>query len=117
MEDLLGSLHCYGRKATPGGQTTPAPAAGGKVKAVLLSKPGPAYTEAARSACISGVVKLRMVLARDGRVTCILPVSTLSHGLTASAISAARKIKFNPATVGGRPVSQWVTVEYNFECR
>ena len=30
------------------------------------------------------------------------------------ALNAARGIKFKPATKDGRPVSQFVTIEYNF---
>jgi TonB family protein len=34
--------------------------------------------------------------------------------LTEKAIAAAKKIKFTPAEKDGRPVSQYVTLEYNF---
>ena len=85
-------------------------------KAVLSSKPEPSYTEAAREACVDGVVKLRLVLASDGTVKHILPLKSLSHGLTEKAIAAARKIKFVPATKNGRPASQWAVIEYSFNC-
>ena len=68
----------------------------------------------ARRANISGVVRLRAVLAPDGRVEHILVLKWLSHGLTEKAVAAARRIKFNPATVNGLPVSQFVTLEYEF---
>ncbi len=83
-------------------------------KAVITAKPEPGFTEQARNANISGVVRLRAVLAADGRVTHILVIKSLSHGLTERAVSAARGIKFKPATVDGRAVSQYVTLEYNF---
>lgn len=83
-------------------------------KATIISKPEPAYTEEARLAGISGVVRLRLVLGFDGRVHNIAVMRSLSHGLTEKAIRAARNIKFIPAMKNGVPVSQYVMVEYNF---
>lgn len=83
-------------------------------KARLLNKPEPGFTESARRAGITGTVRLRVVLGSDGRVRHVLVVRGLSHGLTERAVSAARKIRFVPATVNGQPVSQYVTLEYNF---
>jgi outer membrane biosynthesis protein TonB len=34
--------------------------------------------------------------------------------LTEKAIAAARQIRFQPAQKDGRAVSQWITIEYNF---
>jgi hypothetical protein len=38
----------------------------------------------------------------------------LSHGLTARAVEAMRKIKFEAAVKDGRPVSQYATIQYHF---
>lgn len=83
-------------------------------KANILSKPEPLYTEQARKKQISGTVRLRMVLSFDGKVRHILVLHGLKGGLTEMAVNAARQIKFKPATKDGRPVSQFVTIEYNF---
>lgn len=83
-------------------------------KAQILSKPEPFYTEEARQKQISGKVRLRMVLSFDGRVRHILVLQGLKGGLTQMAINAAWRIKFTPATKDGRPVSQFVIIEYNF---
>ena len=83
-------------------------------KARILKRPEPMYTERARRNMTRGAVVLRLVLAADGTVKYIVAVRRLPDGLTESAISAARKIKFVPATKDGRPVSQYVTVLYNF---
>lgn len=83
-------------------------------KAVITSKPEPSFTEEAQRANISGVVRLRAVLGADGRVKYILVVKSLPLGLTERATAAARGIRFKPATVNGHPVSQFVTLEYNF---
>lgn len=83
-------------------------------KAQILSRPDPLYTEGARKSGISGMVRLRMLLSFDGRVRHILVLKGLGGGLTEKAINAARGIKFTPAIKDGRPVSQFITIEYNF---
>lgn len=84
------------------------------VKARLLAKPEPTYTEKARREGISGVVVLRTVFSATGEVTNIRVVSGLPHGLTEQAIKSAKKIKFTPAMKDGKPVSMWMQLEYNF---
>lgn len=83
-------------------------------RAEILAKPTPRYTEEARRAGVSGVVRLRVVLGADGAVRHVLVLRRLSHGLTERAVEAARQVRFRPATLGGRPVSQYVVLEYGF---
>ena len=83
-------------------------------RARLLLKPEPQYTEEARRNSITGTVMLRVVFSSFGRVEQIRALQTLPFGLTEKAIAAARQIKFVPATKGGRPVSVWMQLEYNF---
>jgi len=83
-------------------------------KARLLSKPEPMYTETARQQQIVGTVVLRCVFASDGTIKHILVVQAVPGGLTERAIAAARKIKFVPAQIDGKPVSMWMQLEYNF---
>lgn len=84
-------------------------------KAIVLSKPEPAYTAAARNAFVTGRIILRAVFAADGTVRHILVMKALPHGLTENAVNAARKIKFTPAVKDGRPVSMFVQLEYYFD--
>lgn len=84
------------------------------VKAQLLARPKPQYTDAARQNNVQGTVALRVVLSADGSVGSVTPVRGLSHGLTEKAIAAAKQIRFSPAIKDGRPVSVAITVEYNF---
>jgi len=84
------------------------------VKARLLTRPQPSYTEDARKNEISGTVVLKVVFAKNGQVMNIRTVSGLPYGLTEQAIKAARKIKFTPAMKEGKPVSMWMQLEYNF---
>lgn len=83
-------------------------------RARVLLKPEPAYTEDARRNQIEGRVTLRVVFASNGDVVQIRAVHTLPYGLTEQAIAAARRIKFVPAVKGGRPVSVFMQLEYNF---
>lgn len=83
-------------------------------RALIQGKPEPLYTDRARRNGVSGMVRLRLVLGADGKVQHIYPTRRLPDGLTEAAIGAARRIKFIPAIKDGRPVSQFVTIEYNF---
>ncbi|HYY43146.1 MAG TPA: TonB family protein [Pyrinomonadaceae bacterium] len=84
-------------------------------RAVILSRPAPQYPRRARQSGVAGRVVLRLILAASGEVDeRIAVVEGLPEGLTEAAIAAARKIKFIPAERDGQPVSQYVTVVYNF---
>lgn len=84
------------------------------VRATINDKPEPGYTEEARDKNVEGLVRLRAVLARDGEVKHILVLKGLPAGLTEKCVEAASRMKFTPAAKGGRPVSQFVVLEYNF---
>lgn len=84
------------------------------VKAVVISKPEPTYTQDARMNQITGTVVLRCVFRSSGAVTNITVVSSLEHGLTERAVGAARQIKFIPAVKDGHFVSMYIQLEYNF---
>lgn len=83
-------------------------------RARLLAKPEPQYTEEARRNQITGTVVLSVIFASTGEVAQIRAVRTLPFGLTERAIAAARQIRFVPAMKGGRPVSVFMQLEYNF---
>jgi tetratricopeptide (TPR) repeat protein len=115
LREQLEAMRLYGQVYTrpepereifaPGEVTT---------KAVITFKPEPSYTEQARNNLVTGIVRLRVVLAADGTVKYPLVLRALSHGLTEKSIRAAQMIRFTPATKDGRPVSTIVTIEYNF---
>jgi TonB family protein len=84
------------------------------VKARIISKPWPRYTDEARNKQITGTVVLRAIFAANGRVIGIRTFKGLPGGLSEQAIKAARKIRFVPAMKDGRPVSVFIQLEYNF---
>lgn len=84
------------------------------VRARVLFKPEPQYTEEARRSQITGTVILSVVFSRNGQVTNIRAVQTLCCGLTEKAIASARQIRFVPAVRNGQTVSTYMQLEYNF---
>lgn len=110
--EQAGSMRFYGRAEGEGsGVFRPSEVL---VRATILAKPEPGYSEDARRKNVSGTVRLRAVLAADGRVRNIAVVRSLPDGLTEMCVRAARQIKFKPAFKDGHDVSQYVTLEYNF---
>jgi TonB family protein len=84
-------------------------------RAVIKAKPNPGYPRGARRYGVEGIVKLRIILGADGRVSDKMEVlEGLPHGITEEALKAARRIVFEPARKDGRPVAQYVTVIYHF---
>lgn len=84
-------------------------------RALIVFKPEPVYTDKARRNKVTGVVRLRLVLASTGKVARVEVVKDLPDGLTEKAVEAARRILFLPAVVGDRRVSQYAVLEYGFD--
>lgn len=80
----------------------------------ILTKPRAMYTNFARFYEMTGKVLLRVTFSADGTIGAIKPISKLPFGLTQAAITAARGIRFEPATFGGAPFSVVKPVEYTF---
>lgn len=81
----------------------------------VLAKPEPVAVAGPPEASGSKFsVILRAVFSYDGNVTNITVIKGAPGEYTQSAIEAARKIKFVPATKDGVPVSMWMQLEYRF---
>lgn len=111
--EQLESLRFWG-KLRVGGESGIYPGKEVTTKARVLAKPEPSYTDSARNNLVIGTVVLRGIFAADGTVKHIMVITDLPYGLTEAAIKAARRIKFVPATINGRPVSMFIQLEYNF---
>ena len=72
------------------------------------------YTEIARTNRVQGTVVLQAVFGSNGEMQSIRVIRGLPDGLTRKAIEATRKIKFDPATRNGKPVSVRGTLEFTF---
>lgn len=84
------------------------------VKARIVSRPEPQYTESARKFYVTGTVVLDAVLTKTGEVTDVRVIKGLPHGLTRTSIEAVKRMRFIPAMKDGIQVSQRITVEYNY---
>ncbi len=83
-------------------------------RAVITSKPKPGYTKEARRLGVQGFVVLKAALSASGKVSRVRVMKRLPAGLTENAIRAVCKLEFKPGVKDGKPVSQWVDVEYVF---
>lgn len=80
---------------------------------LLIRRVDPLYPEAARRANLQGVVVLDAVVAADGTVVNLHPVSG-PDGLVSAAMDAARWWRFRPYRVRGEPVSVETTLSIEF---
>ena len=72
------------------------------------------YTEEARYNVTHGTVALSVVFRSNGSITDVKVIRGLPHGLIESAIDAAGKVRFEPGTKDGQPVSVRGTLEFTF---
>ncbi len=72
------------------------------IERLLIRKVDPVYPEAARRANIQGVVVLDAIIAADGTVVHLQPLSG-PEGLTSAAMDAVRWWRFRPYRVQGEP--------------
>jgi TonB family protein len=80
----------------------------------ILAKPRANYTDQARQAGISGVIRLLVAFTENGKIENVLVLTSLGYGLDAEAIRAAKAIKYEPATRNGKPVTSVKAIEYTF---
>ena len=85
---------------------------------VLLVKTTPSYTDQAIKAKVQGVVLLRGIVRRNGRVDTLSVVRGLGYGLEENAIrEIASNWKFRPGMRNGQSVDVWATIEVTFNLR
>lgn len=114
-QERLDTLRLYSQPVSSPDQRTVYGSGEVQQSARILESPLAVYADEARAAKIHGAVRLRLVLAADGTVMNVFPIKSLGHGLTESAMAAARQIKFEPAVRNGQPASQFETLVYEFE--
>ena len=84
-------------------------------KPIVILKREPVYATGAWVREIKGIVVVNTVFTASGKVTNLEVVNGLAHGLSQSAVAAAREILFIPALKDGKPVSTHVRIEYSFQ--
>ena len=79
----------------------------------LIEMPAPAYPELARAAEVEALVRLRVLIGKDGKVRDVLVLE--GHPmLNEAAIRAAQRSLWQPALQQHRPVAVWVEVPMRF---
>lgn len=82
---------------------------------VVVYKPEPEYTDAARKARFQGTCVVQIVIGADGRVSDPKVLQPLGLGLDQKAIEAVLKWRFQPARDrNGRPIATTALVDVNF---
>jgi TonB family protein len=81
---------------------------------MILFKPAPTYTDAARQNGFEGTVKLLVEYRANGKVGEIKVLEEQPYGLTEEAIEAASGIIFNPAMKDGETVTVTKEEEFHF---
>lgn len=80
----------------------------------IISKPRAIYTDIARQNKVQGKVILNVTFNKDGSIGDVKVVRGLPDGLSENAVEAAKKIRFEPQTRNGKPVTVAKNIEYNF---
>jgi protein TonB len=101
----------FGDGVTPGGPGVTTP--------IVIHQVKPQYTADAMRAKIQGTVWLECVVMPDGTVGDVRVRRSLDplFGLDQEAIAAAKRWRFKPGLVGGKPVAVAVTIELTFTLR
>ncbi len=94
--------------------TAAAEPAGELVKAKAENFVQPSYTDDARAAGIEGRVRVQVTVDTTGTVVDAKILAGLGHGLDESAVTAAKRMKFSPATRGGVPVESTFVISIRF---
>jgi TonB family protein len=81
----------------------------------ILYREAAKYPIEARQNGLEGTVILDIGVAADGKITDIQVFIGLPDGMTESAIEAAKKARFKPATMDGKPVSARAKMMTNFK--
>lgn len=82
----------------------------------LITIPEPEYPQLAREAQVEGVVKLLVLVGKDGKVKNIKVEQSIEM-LDASAKAAAQAASFKPALWQKKPVAVWVSIPIRFSLR
>ncbi len=80
----------------------------------IRSKPKAFHTKLALEKCIEGKVILKITFFSNGQVGKIKVVKGLPFGLSEQAVEVAKRIRFEPAMKGGKPITVTKKVEYTF---
>jgi TonB family protein len=91
---------------------------GGIGFAKCIACPDPSYSDQARSAKVSGIVVLHLIVTAEGYAANIQVQRSLGYGLDEEAVKAVGNWRFRPAVgLDGKPVPVWTDIEANFRIK
>ena len=82
----------------------------------LIQSVQPVYPDVARQVGIEGTVRLKIIIAKDGRVR-DLKVLSGEPVLVNASTEAVRKWRYQPMVIDGKPVSVVTTVTLEFRLK
>jgi hypothetical protein len=82
---------------------------------VILRRERARYTDAARDSLLQGTVNGRILFKADGTIESIVLDPSLDKGLAKSCAVVARRLKFLPAMINGKPVDRWQRFTCTFD--
>lgn len=88
----------------------------GVTAGLLLHKVQPVYPETARRNRIQGVVLLKAIIGRDGRISELTPISGPKE-LIPTAIGAVEQWRYKPYVANGEPVEVQTEITVNFQLK
>ena len=89
---------------------------GEEAQKLLLHRVAPVYPDMARERMIQGTVVLKAIIAKDGRVVDLKPVSGPKE-LYDSAVGAVQQWRYKPFTLDGQPVEVATTINVNYKLK
>ncbi len=87
---------------------------GDEAQKLLLHRVAPVYPDIARQRMIQGTVLLKAIIAKDGRVVDLKPLSGPKE-LYDSAVGAVQQWRYKPFTLDGQPVEVETTINVNYK--
>jgi len=75
------------------------------VHPVVISQPGPEYSDEGREKKVEGDVYLDFVVGVDGKTHDVRVTKSLGSGLDEKSVEAVQRWTFKPGTVEGKPVA------------
>ncbi len=112
--------HDFQPKGGLAGLENAAPSASKVVMAspAYAENPIPGYPRVARKRGYQGIVLLKVLVSREGRVDDLLVLTSSGYDvLDRSAVKAVGKWRFEPGNIDGKRVTMWVKVPVKFELK
>ena len=82
-----------------------------------ISQPIPEYPEMARKAGVEGMVLLKVLVDKEGRVRDVVLIKGVGAGLDEAAIASVKGSKWTPAIQNHKPVAAWCSYPIRFKLR